>query len=150
MASQRRSPLLFLVAEVVNLNLAHYSGAMAWERCQNCNQEFFKRKGNEACPNCSVVFASEKPSKSSEELLETLVEQAGRQAKVVDKFGEILQILGYICIAIFLISLTVSLFTKNWIEFVIFLVAIPLTFVYFNVFGSALRAVALYIQVRIK
>jgi hypothetical protein len=143
-----------MVEEVVNLNQAHYCKNMAWERCESCKQEFFKRTGDDWCPNCKTVFKSEEPINSRKQKSESrddpLVTAARYQAGVVDKFGEVLQILGYVCIAIFVLLIFVSLATKNWIGFVVFFIAIPLTFVYFNVFGSALRAVGLYIQIKIK
>ena len=127
---------------------------MAWERCESCKQEFFKRAGDDWCPNCKTVFKSEEPVISRKQKWassdDRLVTEARYQAGVVDKFGEVLQILGYVCIAIFVLLIFVSLATKNWIGFVVFLIAIPLTFVYFNVFGSALRAVGLYIQIKIR
>ena len=88
--------------------------------------------------------------KSPTELKENLIEQAGNQARVVDKFGKVLQVIGYIFIGILTIGLIVSAWTATWIGMGVFLIAIPATFISFNVFGSALRAVALYIQVRVR
>jgi hypothetical protein len=125
--------------------------------CPNCGR-LYRADKISRCPGCRSQ-AVENPSTPSTTdsgpqpinyEQESLARQAGNQAKVVDKFGEVLQVLGYFCITIFLIALTFSLFTKNWIAFGVFLVAVPLTFVYFNVFGSALRAVALYIQAKVK
>lgn len=143
-------PLFFLEEEVVNLNLAHYCQTMAWEKCENCNQEFFKKIGVDSCPNCAELIGPHTPVKLPTELKENLIEKARNQARIVDKFGEVLQVIGYIFIIIFAIGFLVSLFTKNWIGFIIFLIAIPATFISYNVFGSAVRAVALYIQVKVK
>lgn len=123
---------------------------MPWQRCETCNQDFFRDKNHQSCPNCKEVIESNVPVMSPAEQKEHLIRQAGNQARVVEKFGEVLQSIGYILIVILALGFTVSLFTENWIGIVVFLIAIPLTFVSYNVFGSALRAVALYIQVRLK
>jgi len=52
---------------------------------------------------------------SPTELKENLIEQAGNQARVVDKFGKVLQTIGYILISILPIGLIVSAWTANWI-----------------------------------
>lgn len=127
---------------------------MAWERCENCKQVFFRSTDDDWCTTCKTVFKSEgsinswKPKWASSN--DRLVEEAAYQAKVVDKFGEVLQILGYVCLSIFGVLIFFSLATENWIGFAAFLIAIPLTFIYFIVFGSALKAVALFIQVKIR
>ena len=129
---------------------------MAWEKCENCEKEFFKKAGVDSCPHCNQVIESRGDylttlnKEQKEALKESLARQAGDQARVVGKFGEVLQVVGYVFIAIFSIALIVSLFTKNWIGLIVFLIAIPATFVSYNVFGSALRAIALYIQVKVK
>jgi hypothetical protein len=123
---------------------------MAWEKCDSCKKEFFKKTGDESCPNCSELIEPRTSVKSPTELKENLIEQAGNQARVVDKFGKVLQAIGYIFISILTIGLIVSAWTATWIGMGVFLIAIPATFISFNVFGSALRAVALYIQVRVR
>lgn len=123
---------------------------MAWERCDNCKKEYFQKKGDVSCPNCNELIEPVIPVKSPAEVKELLISKAGNQAKVVDKFGEVLQVIGYVLMAIFTILLLVSLFTKNWEGFIYSIIAIPATFVLYNVFGSAIRAIALYIQVKVQ
>ncbi len=123
---------------------------MAWERCENCNQEFFRDKSVQSCPNCNEIFESNASVKSPAEHKEHLIKQAENQARIVDKFGEVLQVIGYVLIVISALGFIVSLFTKNWMGVLLFLILIPATFVLYNVFGSAIRAVALYIQVKVK
>ena len=102
------------------------------------------------CPHCDLPVEPRKSPKAAEEPVSNLVEQAINQAKVVDKFGEVLQVVGYLFIALFSLGLIYSLFTESWVQLIIFLIAIPATFISYNVFGSALRAMSLYIQVRVK
>jgi len=123
---------------------------MAWEKCDSCKKEFFQKTGDESCPNCNELIESRTPIYSPTELKENLIEQAGNQARVVDKFGKVLQVIGYVLISILTIGLIVSAWTATWIGMGVFLIAIPATFISFNVFGSALRAVSLYIQVKVR
>jgi hypothetical protein len=123
---------------------------MSWKKCETCKEEFFQNSGDAKCPNCGVLLETRASVNSPEVLESSLAEQAGNQARAVGKFGEVLQVIGYVLIALFSVGLVVSLFTDNWIGFIIFLVAIPATFISYNIFGSALRAVALYIQVKVK
>ena len=123
---------------------------MAWKKCESCKLEFFQKTGDESCPNCKESIEPRTPIKSPTELKENLIEQAGNQARVVDKFGQVLKIIGYILISILTTGLIVSAWTANWIGMGVFLIAIPATFISCNVFGSALRAVSLYIQVRVR
>jgi hypothetical protein len=123
---------------------------MAWEKCDSCKKEFFQKTGDESCPNCNELIEPRTPIYSPTELKENLIEQAGNQARVVDKFGKVLQVIGYVLISILTIGLIVSAWTATWIGMGVFLIAIPATFISFNVFGSALRAVSLYIQVKVK
>lgn len=123
---------------------------MSWKKCENCKEEFFQNSGDTKCPNCDGLIPSADSLKSPKEPKSSLIEQAKSQARVVSKFGEVLQVIGYVLIAFFSIGVVVSLLTSNWIQFVIFLIAIPATFISYNVFGSAIRAIALYIQVKVK
>jgi hypothetical protein len=123
---------------------------MAYEKCKTCKIEFFKNSGDTKCPNCDGLIEPRASVEPPRELKSSLVEQAENQARVVGKFGEILQVIGYVLIAIFSVGFVVSLFMDNWIQVIICLIAIPATFISYNVFGSALRAVALYIQVKVK
>lgn len=127
-----------------------YDFPMSWKKCESCKEEFFQNSGDTKCPNCDGLITSGDSPKSPKEHKLSLVEQAKGQARVVGKFGEVLQIIGYVLIAVFSIGLIFSLLTSNWIPFIVFLVAIPATFIYYNVFGSAIRAVALYIEVKVK
>jgi hypothetical protein len=117
---------------------------------------FLMWEGVAYCKSCSKPEKSSSPysrqtrTKSPGGLKSGLEEQAGDQARVVGKFGEVLQIIGYILIAVCSIGIIFSLVTDNWIQFIIFLLAIPTTFISCNVFGSALRAIALYIQVKVQ
>ena len=123
---------------------------MSWKRCEACKDEYFQNPGDTKCPNCNVLVAPPLSPKASKELKASMTEQAIEQANVVGKFGEFLQPLGYGFMAIFFIALVASMLTDNWVWFFFCLFAIPLTFIAYNVFGSALRALSLYIQVKLK
>ena len=123
---------------------------MSWKKCESCKEEFFQNSGDTKCPNCDGLIPPAESHKPPKDSKSSLIEQARSQARVVGKFGEVLQVIGYVLIAVFSIGVVVSLLTGNWIQFVIFLIAIPATFISYNVFGSAIRAVALYIQVKVK
>jgi hypothetical protein len=128
-----------------------YCWNMPWVRCENCKKEYFRQtKHGKVCPFCDAIIEPLATVISPKELKENLVKQAVDQAKVVDKFGEVLQIIGYVFIVIFSFGLLGCLLSGYWIGFLFCLIAIPLTFVFYNVFGSASRAVALYIQVKVK
>jgi hypothetical protein len=122
---------------------------MPWINCETCNaQAFVKGSRTSQCSDCESQ--SEPDLMSESDLREILVDQTIGQAKVLDKFGKVMQIIGYILIWISAFGLVISLFTEQWIVLAICLVNIPLIFAYFNVFGSAFRAIGLYIQVRVK
>lgn len=129
--------------------LKYYAQDMAWINCETCNKEaFVKGSRTSQCSDCEPQ--SEPDLMSESDLQAILADQAIGQAKVLDKFGKVMQIIGYILIWISACGLVISLFTKQWIVLAICTVSIPLIFAYLNVFGSAFRAIGLYIQVRVK
>ena len=75
---------------------------MAWVKCENCEKEYFHRaKHGDACPVCDTIIQPKAEAKAPEDLKENLVKQARDHAKVVDKFGEVLQVIGWVFIGIF-------------------------------------------------
>jgi hypothetical protein len=79
-----------------------------------------------------------------------LVSQAESQAKVVGGFGEVLQIIGYCLMGLFTIGFFINVYFEQWLGVLACLICVPLTFVFFNVIGSALRAFGLYIQIKVR
>lgn len=121
---------------------------MPWIDCETCNAQVFVTGYTSKCSDCESQSAPDLISES--EWQEILVDQAIGQAKVLDKFGKVMQIIGYILILVCAFGLMISLFAEQWIVLVASLIGIPLIFAYLNVFGSAFRAIGLYIQVRVK
>jgi hypothetical protein len=124
---------------------------MPWTKCENCKKEAFINPETDNCPNCHTLAGaqSENISLKSDPKI-TLVNQAISQANILNKFGEVMQIIGYVVMGINALGFVIAFFTSEWILLGFFLVSIPLTFAYFNVFGSAFRAIGLYIQIRVK
>ena len=140
-----------------------YSPAMPWQKCVVCEQAYFRTKKyqDSTCASClakpesSRVEAAARVApvaqvRRSEADVTDLVRQAESQAKVVGGFGEVLQIIGYSLIALFTVGLFVNIYFEQWVGVLACLICIPLTFVFFNVLGSALRAIGLYIQIKVK
>ena len=128
-----------------------YCSNMAILKCKNCESEYlYRAKYGNKCPVCDTIREARISVEAPEKLKESLIEQARDQAKVVNKFGEVLQVIGYVIISIFSIFLFIFLYSRYWVGVFASLIAILLTFVSYNVFGSAIRAVALYIQVKVK
>ncbi len=124
---------------------------MPWTKCENCKKEVFIKSKTDICPDCNNLASV--PTKNVE--LESqprisLVSQAINQASILDKFGRVMQTIGYVLIGVNSLGSIFALFTSQWILLGVCLVSIPLTFAYFNVFGSAFRAIGLYIQIKVK
>lgn len=125
-------------------------------QCRNCRKEFIANGGKARCPFCEIQSAGTDdelfrlPSDGELERNSNIANQAIGQAKILDKFGEAMQLVGYIVIGILTLGSVIALTSSQWILFGICLVSIPLTFAYFNVFGSAFRAIGLYIQIKVK
>lgn len=123
-----------------------------WEKCGNCNQDYFDRKqyADLLCDPCRFLDDPTTPRPPAKVVEINLAEEAKSQAKVVGGFGVVLQVVGYLLIALFAAGFFISLSSKESFLAIVCLISIPVTFVLFNVLGSALRALALYIQVKIE
>ena len=84
------------------------------------------------------------------ETMESLASQTVEQANVLNLFGQAMQVIGYLVMGIFGIASIIAFYTYQWLLSAISLALIPITFVLFNVFGSAVRAISLYIQFKVK
>ena len=102
------------------------------------------------CENCKSGGVSEELEKSVSLNEGDLVSQAKAQAKVVSDFGKILQVVGFVLIGLLSIAFLLAVGSGDTYYAILSLVCVPLTFVLFNVLGSAIRALALYIQVKIQ
>jgi hypothetical protein len=122
---------------------------MAWEICDSCGKEVFL-KSQRICPECANQVGSPKSEAREPETKESLGIQAEGQANILNRFGQVMQGIGYFLMGIYAIASLIALFSSQWILFAITLVSIPIAFVLFNVFGSAVRAVSLYIQFKVK
>jgi hypothetical protein len=129
---------------------------MAWEKCETCNGEFFQRSKETNCPECENSVKGSKMEGTPLEKVESKVERgsklaakATQNANVLDRFGNVLQVIGYAFMAIFVCGAVVGLFASQWLLFGVSLLFIPVAFVNFNVFGSVFRAIGSYIQYKV-
>lgn len=81
---------------------------------------------------------------------QSLADTASEQAAILGKFGVVLQVLGYGCIAIFAICAMISAASSEWIFFGNFMALILVTFIFYNVGGSVFRAIGAYIQFKVQ
>jgi len=123
---------------------------MAYLHCTKCNQDFVKLAGTTRCPECGTKSESEPWEEPLVIREENLLDQAIGQAKIVTKFGEVLQVLGYVLIGVCAIGLIFSLLSSNWVGSLFSIAVMLLIFVFYNVVGSAIRAIGLYIQIKIQ
>jgi len=123
-----------------------------WQKCKNCGQAYFRRQkyANSTCANCKSGVVSEEQQKPVNLDEGDLVAQAKAQAKIVSDFGRFLQIVGYLVIGLLSIAFILAAGSGDTYYAIVSLVCVPLTFALFNVLGSAIRALALYIQVKIE
>lgn len=129
---------------------------MAWDKCETCNKEFFRRSKETKCPECENLVKDSKMEGTPLERAESKAERGSRlaakatqNANVLDRFGNVLQVMGYVFMTIFVCGAVVSLFASQWILFGVSLLFIPVAFVNFNVFGSVFRAIGSYIQYKL-
>lgn len=81
---------------------------------------------------------------------QSLADTASEQAAILGKFGVVLQVLGYGCIAIFAICAMIFAASSEWAFFGYFMGLILVTFVTYNVGGSVFRAIGAYIQFKVQ
>lgn len=137
--------------EIVNSLERKYPVPVPWQKCKKCGQAYFRfqKYAGSTCENCKSGVESDELEKSVSLVEGDLVLQAIAQAKVVSDFGKILQVVGFILIGLFSIAFLLAVGSGDTYYAIVSFVCIPLTFVLFNVLGSAIRALALYIQVKI-
>lgn len=123
---------------------------MAYLRCEKCNQDFPKPFGSTRCPDCGTKSESEPWEKLPPVVEVNLLDEAKGQAKVVSRFGEALQLVGYILNGVCVIGVIFSLLSRNTIGCLVSAIALLTTFISFNILGSLLRAIGLYIRVKIE
>ena len=129
---------------------------MPWEKCEVCGKEVFIRSKESDCPDCGNSIRGSSPSATRPEKVETKAEKgnklaakARQNAKILDQFGNVLQVIGYFFMGIFVCSAIFGLLTSQWALFAISLLFIPVAFVMYNVFGSVFRAIGSYIQFKV-
>ena len=128
-----------------------YNRQMPHKLCQNCGESFHSFSfAKPKCPKCKNEFSkiSKEPAFGSPLRENSLLSEVISQAKVVEGFGKILQVVGYIQIGLSFIGFLFFVIEDSILGIGLSLAAMALIFVFFNVFGSALRAIALYIQIR--
>jgi hypothetical protein len=123
---------------------------MAWENCGSCGKEVFLKSRETLCPDCKNQGVVLESKVRESETKESLGSQAVEQANVLNRFGQVMQGIGYFVMGVYALASIIALFSSQWILFAISLVLIPIAFVLFNVVGSAVRAISLYIQFKVK
>ena len=125
---------------------------MPWISCEKCSESVFVKGKSSICWSCENRLANDPNAfVQTKKLSRTeLVDQAIKEAKVLDGFGKFMQFLGYICIGVFALVCVIALFNSQWVLSLACLILIVFTFILYNVFGSVCRAISLYIQIKVK
>ena len=94
---------------------------MPWKTCEDCSEDFFMNVETPSCPFCKFQIKTKNKSLRSElktdltdQAIKTdLTDQAITQANILDKFGEVMQTIGYVVMGINALGFVIALFTSQ-------------------------------------